>query len=132
MWMLAAMAIGLATFLTCSASLDFANWPWTASQEMRDGVLGFEAGQTKKEALANAIERQRDNEIAALRLLDGPPATYKEKFKGFDLQPSDIEELSESDEWHVAISGRNAWLEVTFDGDRLARIVKKTYRGPTK
>jgi len=122
----------IAILLTYSAATNFSHWPWTSSREIRQGqVLGFAIGQTKEAAFRNAIDQQHDATITALRLLDAPPTTYDEKFKGFDLKPEDLHRVLPFDRWYVAISGRNAWLELTFEHDRIARIVEKTYRGPT-
>lgn len=129
---LISVAAGIVILLTCSAATNFSHWPWTTSREIRDGqVLGFAIGQTKEVAFTNAINQQRDARIAALRLLDAPPTTYDEKFKGFDLKPEDLDRVLPFDRWYVAIKDRNAWLELTFEDGRIARIVEKTYRGPT-
>ena len=122
----------IALFLGWSAATSFSSWPWTTSREVRAGpVLGFEIGQTKPVAFANAIAQQKGAAIAGLRLLDAPSASYDDKFKGLDLEPSDLPRVLPSDSWYVPISHRNAWLELTFEGGRISRIVEKTYRGPT-
>lgn len=129
---LLAVAAGVVLFLVGSAATNFSTWPWTGSREVTDGAyLGFEVGQTKEEAFNNAIQQQQGTAITALRLLDAPPTSYREMFKGFDLQPSDLHRVLPFDQWYIAIADRNAWLEVTFENGRVVRIVEKTYRGPT-
>ena len=79
----------------------------------------------------NAIEQQHGATIVVLRFLDAPPTTYAKMFKGFDLTPDDLRSALLYDRWYVAIAGRNAWLELTFEDGHVARLVEKTYRGPT-
>jgi hypothetical protein len=129
---LLSVAAAIALLMTYSAATNFSHWPWTSSREISDGqALGFAVGQTKEAAFRNAIDQQQGERITALRLLDAPPTTYDEKFKGFDLKPEDLQRVLPFDRWYVAISDRNAWLELTFEDGRIARIVEKRYRGPT-
>lgn len=130
---LAWLVVLVLCFLLYSLVMTFSNWPWTTTESHESGtVMGFEIGSSKLSSFENAITLQQQGQVLALELLDAPPTTYDEKFKGTDLARTDFDRVSTSNSWHVGLSGVNAWLILTFEGDRLARVERKDYRGPTE
>src|SRR5262245_4243838 len=123
---LAGLCALVACFLFYSLVVTFSNWPWTTTERHESGtVMGFEIGASKLSSFENAIALQQQNQILALEIMDAPPSTYDERFKGTSLTTADFERVRSSNAWHVGLSGVNAWLILIFEGDRLARIERK-------
>ncbi|HGY92294.1 MAG TPA: hypothetical protein ENK43_14080 [Planctomycetes bacterium] len=120
-------------FLTYSGAVTFANWPWTKTEAHTSGVvMGFEIGASKSSCFQHAVALQGQGEIRALDLVDAEPGTYDERFNGTNLTREDFDRARLSNVWRLDLVGVNAWLLLTFEGDRLVRLERKDYRGPTE
>lgn len=128
--MLFATALG---FVIYSGAVSFSNWPWTTTQSFTSGeVLGFQIGSTKEDCFQNAIRLERNGHARGLNLVDADVGTYEERFDGTELQFDDFTRVRLSNTWHLALTGENGWLLLEFDRERLRRISKRRYRGPTE
>ena len=94
--------------------------------------MGFEIGEAKLSCFQHTIALENKGEIRALGLVDAEPGTYGERFKGTDLTEADFDAARASNIWRLGLVGENAWLLLTFGDDRLTRIERKDYRGPTE
>lgn len=120
-------------FLMYSGAVTFSNWPWTKTETHTSGaVMGFEIGASKSSCFQQAIILEQQGEIRALHLVDAEPGTYHERFKGTNLTPADFDRVRSSDVWRLGLVGANAWLVLTFEDDKLARVERKDYQGPTE
>ncbi len=120
-------------FLIYSGAVTFSNWPWTTTEiHTSGGVMGFEIGEAKLSCFQRTIALENKGEIRALGLVDAEPGTYEERFKGTDLTEADFDAARASNIWRLGLVGENAWLLLTFGDDRLTRIERKDYRGPTE
>ncbi len=129
----AALLVLALAFLMYSGAVTFSNWPWTRTATHTSGtVMGFEIGASKLSCFRHAKSLEQGGTIRALHLVDAEPSTYEEKFKGTDLTDADFEAARVSDLWRLGLTGANAWLLLTFDEDRLGRVERKDYRGPTE
>lgn len=125
--------IAAMTFAIYSGVVTFSNWPWTTTVTQTSGsVMGFEIGARKLDCFERAIVAQQEGEIRALRPVDVEAGTYEERFRGTDLVAADFVALQHSDVWRLGLVGKNAWLLLTFEGDRLKWVERKQYRGPTE
>lgn len=125
--------VAAAVFLAFSVVVTFTNWPWTTTERFtHGGVEGFEIGTSKKECFDRARQARREGTIRSLGLLDEPPMTYDEKYRGDEIELGDFDRVNASNQWHVALSRVNAWLVLDFHEDHLVSIEKKIYRGPTE
>lgn len=122
-----------AAFLIYSGAVTFSNWPWTKTETHTSGaVMGFKIGESKLACFQQAIALQQKGEIRALRLADAERGTFDERFKGTDLSPADFDRVRASNVWRLGLVGVNAWLLLSFEDDRLARVERKEHRGPTE
>lgn len=122
-----------ALFLIYSGAVTFSNWPWTKTEAHTSGtVMGFEIGKSQLSCFQHSIALEDEGEIRALHLVDAEPGTYEERFKGTNLTEADFERAKASNVWRLGLTGVNAWLLLTFEDERLARVERKDYRGPTE
>jgi hypothetical protein len=62
---------------------------WQSTDVNRSGqVLDFAIGASKREIFDIAILNQADGQILDLVLIDEPPSTYDEKYKGIPITPA--------------------------------------------
>ena len=120
-------------FAIYSGAVTFSNWPWTTTVTHTSGsVMGFEIGASKSACFDRALLLQQEGDIQALHPVDVEPGTYEERFKGTDLTAADFGGVEQASVWRLGLVGKNAWLLLTFEEDRLKRVERKDYRGPTE
>lgn len=130
---LASLMTVAVAFLTYSAMVTFSNWPWTKTEIDTSGtVMGFTIGASKFSCFEQAIVLEQQGEIRALHLVDAEPSTYNERFRGTSLSAVDFARVRSSNVWRLGLAGVNAWLLLTFEDEKLARIERNDYRGPTE
>ena len=128
-----AAVLAVILFFFYSLNVSFSNWPWTRRQVVSHGAyLDFQIGDSKEEVLKQAIVNQQAERVSGLYLLDQAPVPYKKQFRGIDLSMEDVTKVSVSNLWHTSIEGKNAWIHLSFEQDKLATIVVHHYYGPTK
>ena len=121
--------IGIAIILV---AVIFNDWPEKQVTHEESKVLDFKIGMSKVDAFQFAIESQHNNDITNLELMDAPPTTYNEKYKGDPINPEDFNSISFSNEWHLGIPNKNAWLTLHFKDETLIKIIEHEWTGPTE
>ena len=120
-------------FAVYSGAVTFSNWPWTTTVAHTSGsVMGFEIGVSKSACFERALLLQQEGEIRALHPVDVEAGTYEDRFKGTDLTAADFGGVQRANVWRLSLAGKNAWLLLAFEEDRLKRVERKDYRGPTE
>ena len=130
-----ATTVGILVFLFLFYSLatTFSGWPWTQRQTISSGeYLGYKIGSSVLEAFHNSVELQQAGQIRALRLLDQEPATARNTYKGAPILEGDFTRVSKAKRWHIGLSECNCWLVLNFSSEKLIKIIRHDYFGPTK
>ncbi len=125
--------VAIILFLFYSLLVTFDNWPWTRTQSFTIGsYLGFTIQSDSRQSFDQAIELQRTGIIRALTLLDQRPTTYKNRYKGNPIQETDFEYVSKIGRWHLGLTDCNCWLILEFSDNKLKKLVRYEYHGPTE
>ena len=106
---------------------------WEKSKAFDDGThYGFTVGESKRSCFDFVREAQTAGRVSALGLLDQPPGTYAERYKGYPVYPEDFARVEKVDRWKVGLTECNCWLVLSFEGDTLSRIEWFEWTGPVK
>lgn len=109
----------------------FEDWPQRTIVHRTGSVLGLEVGMSKEASFAAASDAQQESRATVLELMDEPPSTHAERFRGDPIVAGDLRRVTSSNQWYLGLPDRNAWLVIYFVDGHIDRIEEHEWTGPT-